>query len=95
MVVAALAVGMVVVLVVVVVIFCSHSSSSSLLCTGKLLVLASDNIQCASIRQSHWLMLCRKTGAVYCKTHTEHINTLCGQNSKFLMLNLAAHIVHQ
>jgi len=40
-------------------------------------------------------MLCRKTGAVYSKTHTEHINTLCGQNSKFLMLNLVAHIVHQ
>jgi hypothetical protein len=28
-------------------------------------------------------MLCRETVAVYCENHTEHINTLCGQNAKF------------
>jgi hypothetical protein len=26
------------------------------------------------------LMLFRETVAVYCKNHTEHTNTLCGQN---------------
>jgi hypothetical protein len=27
------------------------------------------------------LMLFRETVAVYCENHTEHINTLCGQNA--------------
>jgi hypothetical protein len=29
------------------------------------------------------LMLFRETVAVYCKNHTEHTNTLCGQNAEF------------
>jgi hypothetical protein len=29
-------------------------------------------------------MLFRETVAVYCENHTEHINTLCGQNAEFL-----------
>jgi hypothetical protein len=28
-------------------------------------------------------MLFREIIAVYCEKHTEHINTLCGQNSKY------------
>jgi hypothetical protein len=28
-------------------------------------------------------MLFRETVAVYCENHTEHINTLCGQNAEF------------
>jgi hypothetical protein len=29
-------------------------------------------------------MLFREIIAVYCENHTEHINTLCGQNAEFL-----------
>jgi hypothetical protein len=29
-------------------------------------------------------MLFRKIIAVYCENHTEHINTLCGQNAELL-----------
>jgi hypothetical protein len=29
-------------------------------------------------------MLVREIIAVYCENHTEHINTLCGQNAEFL-----------
>jgi hypothetical protein len=29
------------------------------------------------------LMLFRETVADYCENHTEHINTLCGQNAEF------------
>jgi hypothetical protein len=28
-------------------------------------------------------MLFRETVAVYCENHTEHANTLCGQNAEF------------
>jgi hypothetical protein len=38
-------------------------------------------------------MLFRETVAVYCENHTEHINTLCGHNAEFLMLNQVVHIV--
>jgi hypothetical protein len=31
-------------------------------------------------------MLCRETVAVYCENHTEHINTLCGQNAGILYI---------
>jgi hypothetical protein len=34
-------------------------------------------------------MLCMETTAVCCESHTRPINTLCGQNAEFLMLNLA------
>jgi hypothetical protein len=30
------------------------------------------------------LMLFRETVAVYCENHTEHTNTLCGQNAEIL-----------
>jgi hypothetical protein len=29
------------------------------------------------------LMLFRETVAVYCENHTEHTDTLCGQNAEF------------
>jgi hypothetical protein len=32
------------------------------------------------------LMLFREIIAVYCENHTEHINTLCGQNAEFLIV---------
>jgi hypothetical protein len=28
-------------------------------------------------------MLFKETVAVYCENHTEHMNTLCGQNAEF------------
>jgi hypothetical protein len=39
-------------------------------------------------------MLFGETVAVYCENHTEHINTLRGQNAELLqMLKQAVHIV--
>jgi hypothetical protein len=29
------------------------------------------------------LMVFRETVAVYCENHTEHLDTLCGQNAEF------------
>jgi hypothetical protein len=33
-------------------------------------------------------MLFRETVAVYCENHTEHTDTLCGQNAEFCNTNL-------
>ena len=38
-------------------------------------------------------MLCSEIIAVCSEIHTEHINTLCGQNVEFLNVKLAVHIV--
>jgi hypothetical protein len=38
-------------------------------------------------------MLFRERVAVYCENHTEHANTLCGQNAEFSMLQQVVHIV--
>jgi hypothetical protein len=38
-------------------------------------------------------MLFGETVAVYCENHTEHTDTLCGQNAEFLMLEQVAHIL--
>jgi hypothetical protein len=37
-------------------------------------------------------MLFGGTVPVYCEDHTEHTDTLCGQNAKFLMLKELVHI---
>jgi hypothetical protein len=34
------------------------------------------------------LMLFREIIAVYCENHTEHINTLCGQNAETLYIRI-------
>jgi hypothetical protein len=39
------------------------------------------------------LMLFRETVAVYCENHTEHTDTLCGQNAHFCMLKEEVHTV--
>jgi hypothetical protein len=39
------------------------------------------------------LMLFRGIIAVYCEIHTEHTNTLCGQNAMNLMSKRMVHIV--
>jgi hypothetical protein len=38
-------------------------------------------------------MLFGETVAVYCENHTEHINTLCGQNVEILALKRELRIV--
>jgi hypothetical protein len=32
-------------------------------------------------------MLFKETVAVYCESHKQHTNTLCGQNAEFLNIN--------
>jgi hypothetical protein len=39
--------------------------------------------QCNFATEPNRLMLFRETVAVYCENHTEHTNTLCGQNVEF------------
>jgi hypothetical protein len=39
-------------------------------------------------------MLFRETVAVYCEKHTEHINTLCGQNALYINSVLTSHETH-
>jgi hypothetical protein len=34
------------------------------------------------------VLLFRETVAVYCENHTEHINTLCGQNAETLYIRI-------
>jgi hypothetical protein len=38
-------------------------------------------------------MLFRETVAVYCENHTEHTDTLCGQNAEFIASKQMVHIV--
>jgi hypothetical protein len=38
-------------------------------------------------------MLFREIIAAYCGNHSEHIETLRGQNAEVLVLNMAEHIV--
>jgi hypothetical protein len=46
-----------------------------------------------SVIKTGQLMLYRQIIAVCSEIHTKHINTLCGQNSKFLTLKLAVHTI--
>jgi hypothetical protein len=41
-----------------------------------------------SATETNRLMLFRETVAVYCESHTEHINTLCGQNAETLYIRI-------
>jgi hypothetical protein len=41
-----------------------------------------------SATNHNWLMLFGETVAIYCENHTEHTNTLCGQNAVFLEVNV-------
>jgi hypothetical protein len=45
-------------------------------------VRTSQETHSISITTTNRLMLFRETVAVYCENHTEHTNTLCGQNTK-------------
>jgi hypothetical protein len=46
-------------------------------------VRTSQETQYVSATKPNRLMLFREIIAVYCENHTEHINTLCGQNAEF------------
>jgi hypothetical protein len=41
-------------------------------------------MDCISVTKPNQLMLFRETVAVYCEAHTEHTDTLCGQNVECL-----------
>jgi hypothetical protein len=45
-------------------------------------VRTSQETHYASATKTNQLMLFRETVAVYCENHTEHIDTLCGQNAE-------------
>jgi hypothetical protein len=46
-------------------------------------VRTSQETNYVSTTKTNRLMLFGETVAVYCENHTEHINTLCGQNAEF------------
>jgi hypothetical protein len=43
----------------------------------------SQETRCVTATEPNRLMLFRETVVVYCENHTEHANTLCGQNAEF------------
>jgi hypothetical protein len=49
----------------------------------KISVRTSQDTHYVSATKPNHLLLFRETVAVYCENHTEHINTLCGQNAEF------------
>jgi hypothetical protein len=52
-----------------------------------------DNFTFTPITKTNRLMLFREIISVYSENYTAHINTLCGQNGKILMLRQVVHIV--
>jgi hypothetical protein len=53
-------------------------------CVGRMQssVRTSQETHHVSATKPNWLMLFRKTVAVYCEIHKEHTDTLCGQNAR-------------
>jgi hypothetical protein len=47
-------------------------------------VRTSQETHYVSATKPNRLMLFREIVTVYCENHTEHTNTLCGQNARFL-----------
>jgi hypothetical protein len=50
-------------------------------------VRTSQETQSVSATKPSRLMLFRERVAVYCENHTEHTDTLCGQNAEFWYVN--------
>jgi hypothetical protein len=50
-------------------------------------VHTSQETHCVSATKPNRLILFRETDAVYCENHTEHTDTLCGQNAELQSLN--------
>jgi hypothetical protein len=59
----------------------SHFSESCNLYKNS--VRTSQETRYVSATETNRLILFRETVAVYCENHTEHTNTLCGQNAEF------------
>jgi hypothetical protein len=61
-----------------------------------ILPVVQPNIFCGVTQETHYvsatetnrLMLFGETVAVCCENHTEHINTLCGQNAETLYIRI-------
>jgi hypothetical protein len=62
-------------------IHCVGRMQSSVLYTNP--VPTSQGTHYVSATKPNRLMLFRERVAVYCENHTEHTNTLCGQNAEF------------
>jgi hypothetical protein len=45
-----------------------------------------------SATKSNRLMLFRETVAVYCENHTEHTDTLCGQNAVYELYKFSSYL---
>jgi hypothetical protein len=54
----------------------------------KIPVRTSQETYYVSATKPNRLMLFRETVAVYCENHTEHTNTLCGQNADYWEINI-------
>jgi hypothetical protein len=57
-------------------------------------VHTSKRTQCASIRNNIPLMVCAVMITAHCQNHTNDINIQCGQNTQYLVLNLAIRILN-
>jgi len=51
------------------------------------LVLTPQRIRCASTEKSSQLMVCGEIVPDCCENQTKTINTLCGHNAEFIVLN--------
>jgi hypothetical protein len=51
-------------------------------------VRTSQETHYVSATETNRLMLFGETIAVYCENHTEHVNTLCGQNAETLYIRI-------
>jgi hypothetical protein len=51
-------------------------------------VRTSQEAHYVSATETNRLMLFGETVAVYCENHTEHTNTLCGQNAETLYIRI-------
>jgi hypothetical protein len=56
-------------------------------------VCTSQETHDVSTTKPNRLMLFGETVAVYCEKHTEHTDTLCGQNAEFGMLTQVVRIL--
>jgi flagellar basal body-associated protein FliL len=65
-------------LIIIIIIIIIH-------CVGRMLssVRASQETHYVFATKPNRLMMFREIIAVYCENHTEHTNTLCGQNAEF------------
>jgi hypothetical protein len=76
-------------------VYCETMRNTQIHCVGR---TYSNSVR--TLQETHYvsatkpnrLILFRETVAVYCENHTEHTNTLCGQNAE--VMNLTAGGTH-